>query len=297
MRVLITGATGYIGRRLVQQLVEQMPDIEILTLSRDIIKAQLLLPYKQCYHGRAKEATAIQDFKPEIVLHLATMSTSRDDDEVIEPMIDANISYGLWLMNELSKLPDSLLFVNVGSFAEYRFGRDKGFAPAYLYTATKTAFRSLLQYYTDLRHWKVITAVPYSVYGGRDTQKKLIDYMFEAATAEEPVKMTAGEQVLDFIHVQDVVRFFIAVVRHSEDIPQGEYHLGTGVGTRVRDLAALVEEEVGKTLHINWGGHPYRPMDVMYAVASNSEELYTYWKPQIDLRTGIRMHINEIYTK
>ena len=45
MNILITGATGYVGRRVVKQLIENDKNISILTINRDINKAQSILPF------------------------------------------------------------------------------------------------------------------------------------------------------------------------------------------------------------------------------------------------------------
>lgn len=294
MRVLITGATGFIGRRIVEKLVGEVDGIEILTLNRDVEKAKVLLPYGVCRHELTSAmGQAVSGFKPEVCLHLATFSTSRNDSAVIEPMIEANITFGVGLLDALREAGGLKLFVNVGSFAEYRNGIDGGLKDAYLYTATKSAFRHFVEYYAALCDFKYLTAVPYTVYGGKDTAKKLMDYMIDSIDAVEPVKMSPGEQILDFVHVDDVVRFFVAVVRsidRVEDMPQGmTCHLGTGVGTKVRDLAKMIEGHVGKKLNIEWGGLYYRPLDVMRAVAPKFESDVIDWRAEIDLDRGIEM--------
>lgn len=296
MRVLITGATGYIGRRVVASLTS-LEGIEILSLVRNVEKARKLLPFSNCKHVAVDDMKSeVLKFQPQMVLHLATLSTSRNDEDIIEPIIEANILFGVKLLNVISLLKSVKLFVNVGSFAEYRGGVELGIDDAYLYTATKSAFRCFLDYYSHLCGFKYIIAVPFTVYGGDDIAKKLIDYMVDSIGAEESVKMSPGEQVLDFVHVDDVVNFFIESVKHFSSVDtmpkESTYYLGTGVGTRVRDLAQMLTERLRKELNIQWGGLSYRPLDVMYAVAPismNSTEIP--WRAQISLTQGIEKHI------
>ncbi|MCQ2332612.1 MAG: NAD-dependent epimerase/dehydratase [Paludibacteraceae bacterium] len=285
-KVLVTGATGYIGRRVVA-LLGRMDDVKVLTLSRNTEKAYELMTYGNVEHIGAEEWGRVKEYKPDVVLHLATYSTSGDNEEIIEKLIISNIMYGTRLLNALQECRN-MLFVNIGSFAEYRLGQENGFRDAYLYTATKSAFRHIVDYYADKCGFRYVTAVPYTVYGGVDTGKKLIDYMVDSIDSEEPVKMTKGEQVLDFVHVEDVARFFAAMVEHSEVIEnRHEFHLGTCVGTRVRDLAEIISREIGQKLNIEWGGREYRPLDVMYAVAPRDEYLNRYWKAEISIEEGV----------
>ena len=127
------------------------------------------------------------------------------------------------------------------------------------------------------------------------TVKRLFDYMAESLDADTPVDMTAGEQVLDFIHVDDVAGFFAYAVSHAEEfmaLPQNgmDFHLGTGVGTSIRDVAKLMESITGKHCNINWGGRPYRERDIMKAVAP-VEKNQCSWKAKIDIRHGIQSFI------
>lgn len=292
MRIVITGATGFIGQNFIPMLVENEPSVEIMTLNRSVEKAQQLFPQPQCRHISVEEMAQIVEFNPEMVYHLATLSTSRNDWEIIEPMMAANITFGVQLLHYISQCKELKLFVNVGSFAQYRLGTQQ-VSDAYLYTATKTAFRQFVEYYSELYGFKYVQLVPYTIYGGKDTAKKLIDYIIEATTSDTPVDMTLGEQVLDFTHVEDVAGFFLHLIRNLNlfaGIRNGEeFHVGTGRGTTPRELAAIVEREFGKKCNINWGGRPYRPMDTMYAVAPIAKNLELLkWKAKVSVEEGVK---------
>ncbi len=288
--ILITGATGYIGKQVVTQLALSNTGCQILTLNRDVQKAKQTLPFPQCEHTTTNDAEAIRRFAPDVVLHLAAFSTPLHNEEVLKQLIDTNIHYGAWLLEQLNRIEGkNITFVNTGSFAEYRLGTKEGCRPAYLYTATKTAFKAVLRFYQDLCKLRVITAIPYSVYGGQNTRKQLMDYLLDSLNSTTPIDMTPGEQILDFVHVDDVARFYVNIALHPEALPEGEYHLGTGKGTSIRALADLAEQLSGKKANINWGGREYRPLDVMNAIAPHNKELDKFWKPQISLRQGLNL--------
>ena len=248
--------------------------------------------YPRCTHIHIDELDRLVDFNPEVTIHLATLTTACNDTDIIRPMIAANIEFGVLLLDALTRCSAMKLFVNTGSFAEYRLGPGS-FDSAYLYTASKTAFRSFVDYYSKMAGFRYITAVPYSVYGGKRTVKRIMDYIIESMYSEEPVDMTAGEQVLDFIHVDDVAGFYTYIVGHVAEFccleKNGEeFHLGTGRGTSIREVAALVEDIFGRKCNINWGGRPYRDRDTMYAVAPIAKNLLLIgWKTTITLRGGI----------
>ncbi|MDR0795618.1 MAG: NAD-dependent epimerase/dehydratase [Tannerella sp.] len=291
-RLLITGATGFIGQNLVPEIINQFPGIKILTLNKCKDKAMDMFPFNPCEHVKGLPMETIKRFNPEIAFHLATFTTAENSFDFIRPMVETNITFGTELLSILGDCPGFKLFVNTGSFSEYSDGTEK-INDAYLYSATKSAFRVFVDYYSRLKGFKYITATPYSVYGGKPTVKRLMDYLIESINAEKPVSMTGGEQVLDFIHINDVTSFFIHILKNPallESLHNGtEFHLGTGIGTSIKDLASMVEEISGGKCNIQWGGRLYREQDIMYAIApptsKNRERIN--WSARIALKEGI----------
>ena len=62
------------------------------------------------------ELEKLVEFNPEIVLHLATVTTERNNTEIIRPMLSANIEFGVLLLDALTCCTGLKLFVNTGSF-------------------------------------------------------------------------------------------------------------------------------------------------------------------------------------
>lgn len=301
MKILITGSTGFVGQNLMPMLINNFPDIEILTLNVDVKKAQNKYPYKQCKHVMTTDFDEVVKFNPEIVLHLATITSARNDAEIIKPMIAANIEFGVLLFDALQKCSALKLFVNTGSFAEYRYGPSE-INDAYLYTATKSAFRIFCDYYSQLGGFKYITVVPYTIYGGRPTVKRLMDYIIESMESKVPVDMTAGEQILDFTHVNDLAEFYSYIIEKYELFYNlrnaEEFHIGTGKGTSIKELVQIIENVYGKKCNINFGGRPYRDRDTMHAVAPIAKNIsLVNWKARIEIKEGIQMMKSNMYSK
>ena len=152
-KILVTGSTGFVGRHLV-------PDIlngghSVLELTRSISKSYELFGNKtlkiDINDSLFKEK--IIEYKPEIVIHLASF-LSKLLNAVSETQLD--------------------FFINTGTFSEYKNG-DEELIPAYFYAATKTASRSIIDYYSNTYCFKQATVIPYTIYGGNDSQKKIID--------------------------------------------------------------------------------------------------------------------------
>ena len=295
MKVALTGITGFVGQNLLPMIVKQCQDVEILTLNipPDLQKAKELYPYANCQHILTSDLAKLKEFNPEVALHLATVTTERNDTDIIRPMLSANIEFGVLLLDVLKDCSNFKLFVNTGTFAEYRLGTGE-INDAYLYAATKSAFRHFCDYYSVLAGFKYVTVVPYTIYGGKPTVKRLMDYVIESMDSEIPVDMTAGEQILDFTHVNDLAGFYVHILNNLQKVltfkNAEEFHVGTGKGSSIRDMVKLMERVYGKTCNINFGGRPYRERDTMHAVAPIAKNLALLgWRTKIDLESGIRM--------
>ena len=213
MRILITGATGYIGHATVP-VISKIEGSKILCLSRDLRNLHDkfdTLDLSNVYYSQSDDWDRIARFGPEIVVHLASYNPSRDDEQSIEQLIDSNITFGATLIEKLSKTGNLKFFINTGSFSQYDDGTTRK-EDAYFYSATKSAFDAFLDYFSTTYGFKYITAVPFSVYGGETTVKRVIDYIYESLDAEQPIAMTAGEQILDFIHVDDIANFYLSAI-------------------------------------------------------------------------------------
>ncbi len=295
MKIVITGANGFVGQNLVPKLLSQGHELFEVTIEPDKSKAlygnrTIQFDYKQ--ENQNELIIAIGNFQPKACIHLASYLTAADDFDTLHKLLNANINFTCNLLDAL-KVSGLKTFINTGSFAEYYQG-DGQLDPAYLYTATKSASRIFVDYYSKTYNFKYITIVPYTIYGGFDSQKKIIDIIFDSLDSKTPIDLTPGSQLLDFIHLEDITDFFVKILDYTDNIKNGmNFQLGTGHGHTLKDLVCIMEKLTFKKANINWGGRDYRPRDVMFAVANISAQFHQFgWKPEISLEEGVKMYLD-----
>ena len=289
MKILITGATGAVGQKLIPYLLQLNNNVEILTINRNLDKAiQSFGVPENIKHLTISNSNEIIAFKPEIVIHLASYVTSGDSFEEGEKLIESNITFGIQLLDILKKSNSVNLFLNFGTFAEFKMGGEKT-NNTYLYSASKTAFRAFIEYYASIMEFTLIHLVPYTIYGTNDEKKKIFDFILDGFYAESPVKMSPGLQKLDFIHVDDVCRIIYTIITSPK---VSNYHLeniyvGSGESHTLRKVASIMEEILTISPKHEWGGLPYRNQEVMFACANINPLIELDCVPKVDLKTGI----------
>ena len=297
MKVLITGATGFVGKTLIPFLFSKgIREIVLLVRNKD--KALMMFAnqsIKVISTSSPNWINKVINEDPDVVLHLAAFFTGRHDEDSIGKLLDANLSFTTLLLEALSQT-NCKHFINIGTFSEFRNGDDE-YHPNNLYSATKTAERSIIRYYQTISKWNWLNVVVYSPYGRYNAYKKVIDYMIDAFDAKEPVDFTKGEQILDFIHVDDIADFFYVLIEKLSCLKESYYqfHLGTGEGHSIREVASVMEKVWNNKINANWGGRKYSEQDIMHAVAPIANNISILgWKAKISLEEGVAILKNDI---
>ncbi len=153
-----------------------------------------------------------------------------------------------------------------------------------MYAAGKQAVHDVLLFYAQ-GALSACSVIPYDIYGPNDWRPKILSLFRQAFT--RPLETTAGQQLLDMIHVDDVVDGLMAAVSPQEDdnaVPI--YTLGSGRMIKLYDLAALVKQITGQELHLIWGKVPYDPQQIFAPHIADAPP--PGWSPRIKLEDGLR---------
>lgn len=301
-KILITGATGFVGKTLIPYLYKHGYE-NLCLLVRNVDKAKNLFNdiNERLFiidSTRNDWDNIVVEYNPDVVIHMATCPNHHNDKESIKQVVETNILFSSLLLEAISHTRCSA-FINVGTFSEYLYERNE-FFPNNFYSASKTALRPILQLWQTLSGWKWINVIPYSPYGRFNETTKVFDLIYRSLYANENMPFSKGEQVLDFIHVDDMAEFFLQIL-DAMDMFQGNYfqlYLGTGIGHSILDLAKTFEKITGRKVHATWGALPYRPYDTMHAVAPiDKNPSFFQWKAKITLEEGIKIYIKDVESR
>jgi len=295
MKILVTGATGFIGQNLIKLLLESNYEIYcIVRLDSDISKLDTRVKIFNYDYNIDSLIDFFQNQKFDGIIHLASLFLASHTKNDIENLLSSNIKFGTELL-EACKISNVKWFINTGTFWQNYENED--YNPVNLYAATKEAFEIMARYYTETSDLIFTTIKLNDTFGKNDTRNKVFNLWNKIAISGEVLEMSAGEQIIDISYIEDVISAYELLINHLNSDKKDEYRNKTYVvisseRMSIKELSKAFEEATNTKLNIIWGGRDYRDREVM--VPYNQGEIVPSWKPQYTLKEAIKKTIGTI---
>lgn len=269
MNIFITGATGFVGKHLVNKLFASGHNLYCTLLANEsnpFDKDQISNVFVLANDNVNGLTHFFQSNNIDGIIHLASYVQSANhipDD--IDKLADINIKFSLQVLEAASNAKVKW-FINTGTYWQHFDNAE--YSPVNLYAATKQAFMDLSKFYWETNRIFFCTIKLFDTYGPGDTRPKIFNLWERIAKSGETLDMSGGEQIIDISHVDSVVDAFAQLAIHVHNnnpkLNNGDvFALKAAKRYSLKQLAAKYETDHGVTLNINWGARPYREREVM----------------------------------
>lgn len=248
-RVLVTGASGFIGRHALQPLRDRGFEVHAVTRA----EADLL-------DERAARAL-IRQVRPSHLLHFAWYAEHGRFWTSAENLRWVAASLGL--AEEFAEQGGKRMVV-AGTCAEYDWTSGvciegtTPLAPSTLYGASKQGLATILGAWCAQRGIELAWGRVFFLFGEDEAPQRLVASVIRSLLAGEPAACTGGEQLRDFLYVRDCAEAFAALV---DSEVQGAVNVASGSPLRVRELVEKVAGTIGRPDLVRLGALPDRPGD------------------------------------
>lgn len=293
--ILLTGATGFIGRRVSQRLVSGGSEVSAIVLPDE----QIRLPFgvrgiPGDITDSAGIAAVMRTVNPTLIIHLAAAGVTNPELSFHESC-RVNVQ-GVINILEAARTAASLQRIMlIGSSFEYGARKsDDDLDPFSAYGASKVAAWAYARAAFNAWHLPIVWVRPFQVYGPGQPAKTLIPAAIHAALSDEDFRMTAGAQQRDFIFIEDIIDGLLAIAS-AEAINGRTLDLGTGRLTSLIEVVKIIWDLSQARGHILAGALPYRDGEVA-AIAANNQRtrLLTNWEATVSLEQGLQCTLEDI---
>jgi UDP-glucose 4-epimerase len=284
-RVRVTGASGFIGRRLCTRLRLAGAEVHGVSRSPGPISGDGIVWWRA---GLADEAAASEVFasvEPELVLHLASQVAGARTLDLVSPTLQANLVAAVNVLSAAQRT-GSRRVVLAGSMEQPDLGDSDAVASS-PYAVAKWASSAYARMFHALFDTPAVTLRIFMVYGpGQRDLEKLIPYVTLALLKGQQPRVTSGSRPVDWIYVDDVVEAFLSAARapHVEgstiDVGSGEL---VSVRTVVEELMKLTQADVEPL----FGALADRPRETVQAADIEASVAALGWRATTSLDQGL----------
>jgi UDP-glucose 4-epimerase len=240
-RILVTGASGFIGSHLCARLSAAGGEVHVSSRQQE----PMALCPGQVWHQTDLEAPAavaglMGQVRPDVVFHLASRVAGSRDRSLVLPTFHANLASAVYLLDAAAE-QGVRRFLQVGSLEEPEPGEPIA-TPSSPYAAAKWGASAYARMYHRLYGFPVVLARLFMVYGpGQRDLTKLVPYLVTSLLADREVKVSSGRRPVDWIYVEDVVEGLVLAAT-ADGVDGRVVDLGSGQLVPVRTVVERLFE-------------------------------------------------------
>jgi nucleoside-diphosphate-sugar epimerase len=293
MKVLVTGATGFLGQHICRALLQRGHELAGLSRHGGVAGPELGSRYRSISYAMGDQfPEAVLDFTPEVIVHLAWDGIP----DFSEQKCVANVESQLRFLNETKRFTSLRKILVAGTCREY--GLKQGVCiesdsavPDSYFSWAKQSLHDFFSLNCQKRGISLSWFRIFYVFGPGQRGESLIPTLISAFKKNTEPKISNPMAVNDYIYISDVVKAFVMSAENVEC--EGTFNLGSGRTTSIAEIVKRVEYSIKgmDKSSSDIGGSSWvenRNNAGMWADLSLSNKLLR-WAPEISLQDGIKL--------
>ena len=289
-KVLITGGTGFIGRNVVNQLIEKGYEVHSLVFPPFALKQEGLFQYEIDLMDSKSVEEFLKEHNFENLIHLAWYVGKGCHTH------NFNLDWTISTLQLVKSFVENggKCFVGAGTISEYEYKYgylledETPTDPQTLYGNSKNAIYNILKVYCKQNGCKFKWPRIFNLYGPNEKPVRLMPSVINSCLKGEDVKVSDCLKYQDYLHVEDTSRGIISVF---ESNIEEAVNICSGKPVQLREIVNKIAEYTDYKGKILWGAIP-AAFENDIVVGNNKKLESTGWKPRYDLETGLKHTID-----
>lgn len=296
-KILVTGATGFIGKNLVESLKEKF-EVYALILDekeKNVIPQIDYILWKTFFdrENEIKTLDGKKFGKIDTVIHLASYGVNPKDND-IDKMIESNISLTKDLILNLERVAcKNIIFTSsgfeYGDKGKIKLKEDMELNPFSLYGATKVSAFLIGKKLCESLGINYINLKLFNIFGEYEGSNRLIPQIINNYLEGKELNFTAGNQVRDYLYIKDIIEVYEMIL--EENIYNNEtYNVCSSEEVTIKEFITKVADIIGINKDtLNFGIIPSRKEEALYIVGDNSKLKRDFnWNRKYSYEFGIK---------
>ncbi len=300
-KILITGATGFVGANLARHFLKKGANISILKRRqsnlwriKDIINQISIYDANLMDYARIDKV--VKRIKPDVILHTAAYggyATQGNLSLIIKTNFDSTVN----LLDSCLKRGFEF-FINTGSSSEYGIKdspmRESDLLePVTLYGVSKAAASIYCQYVAKKHNLPIVTLRLFSPYGYFDDESRVISYIILSYLKNKTVNIFSPGSVRDFIFIDDVVASYEKALEIDSNYRTEIFNIGSGKQHTIEKLTGIITGAVDNSILVKYRKKSLSGIEPKVWVADISKsDAELRWKPNFTINQGLKKTID-----
>lgn len=296
-RVLVTGATGFVGSHLVRRLVDLGAEVHIICRENSNFWRMIdVLPrvtrHKADLRDMDAVRAAVSAARPEYVFHLAAATVVAGKADGASELIAGNFLGAVNLIDACAAHGCRGLVTTGDSFeytpSKHLLSEASACHPTALHGITKLAATMHAGAMARMHGSPIVTLRLFSTYGPADHPRRLVPRAISAALANEKLQLSRPEIERDWVFIDDVIDLYLEVASKAENLRGEVFNAGSGIATSIGQIVEMIGKLTRSESKFNWGTFDAPEHDRYPWIADPSHAFSRLaWRPRTTLEDGL----------
>lgn len=292
-KVLLTGASGFIGRHTIPFLLKKEYEVHVVDIVKKpshIIKNKELFWHECDLLNYKQQKILLMEIKPTHLLHFAWYAVPGKYWTSLENLRWVQSSLDL-LMNFVKNGGKRAVFAGTCAEYDWNYGycseEITPLKPSTLYGACKNSLHEILNHFSNQTKFSYAWGRIFFLYGPYENPNRLVSSIICSLLKDKPARCSHGNQIRDFLHVEDVAGAFVALL---ESDVMGPVNIASGQPVALKTIIYTVADLLGGKRHLVELGVLPSPENEPHFLVADVRKLGNKvgWKPKIHLEEGLK---------
>ncbi len=295
-RIIVTGGSGFIGRKLSERLASLSAHVYNLDLSAPLFcENSNIIFYQVDLTNEEGVFNVVKSIEPEVVFHLAANISRASEFDMLYRMIDTNLVGTVNLFNCLRQATSLQSVIVAGTAEEYGinkvpFRENLRENPTSPYSFSKVCVSHLCRLAYSLYEIPTVVLRATLAYGPGQGEVMFIPSLIKSLLRNEKFLMTAGEQTRDFLFIDDLIEAYL--LAGASDSVGEIFNIGFGKSYKIKEVATNIGDILGKKHLLSFGSISYRKSEITdYQIDFSEAHKILHWTPKVDIAEGLQLTI------